>query len=130
MYRGCLSLLSWFLSLLLIRCIICKYIYRYYLWRHLHVNDQISAFLQKNENVIVFFFFIFCTRKYRAQVCSSTILTNVFLPITIHIILKSGTWASLHSMFPSRKTIWKHPLWYFATKHQFIKIRQFSWRHC
>lgn len=104
LYRGCLSLQSWYINP---HCSLDAY-----LWRNL--NDLILATLQTSEN-IVFFSLYFGIWKYRVQVCSSTIFTHIFIQKVIHIILKNGTWACMHSMFFSWKTISKHL--YSAPKH-------------
>lgn len=56
----------------------------------------------------------------------SAIFTYVFVHINIHIILKNGTWASMHSMFPRWKTVWKHT--FVAPKQKKDDLKT-SWCH-
>lgn len=61
------------ITLILILVIIA---HSFYLWRH--INDPIPA-KQTNENIVIFsLYFAFGSK---AQVCSSTNLTYVFIPI-------------------------------------------------
>lgn len=47
------------------------------------------------------------------------ILLHIFVHEVVHIILNSGTCASMHAIFSSRQTIGKHQ--YFAPKHHLSK---------
>lgn len=68
---------------------------------------HIPQFLKSMKNSSVFF--IFNSRKYKAQCYSKIILTYIIVNIILHIILKYGVGASMRSMFSVQNTDRKSP---------------------
>lgn len=105
--------------------VLCTIVHSLFILHHL--IGPIPAILQTNQNNVIFFF-IFCIKK-RALICSSTIITNVFVRIDKHIILENDTWASLRLMVSSRKTIEKPFFCYKSSIHQNKTIFFMSFLH-
>lgn len=81
---------------------------------------HIPQFLKSMKNSSVFF--IFNSRKYKAQCYSKIILTYIIVNIILHIILKYGVGPGMRSMFPVLKTDWKYPI-FFCLNLYFFGIR-------
>lgn len=99
-------------------------------WDHLwnHYNGPIILMVpqfckQVSRKMVLFFSSYFAFESIERR---SAIFTYVFVHINIHIILKNGTWASMHSMFPRWKTVWKHP--FVAPKQKKDDLKT-SWCH-
>lgn len=65
-----------------------------------YILKLVLVLKKKCKYVIFATHFVFGSIE-RAQVCSSAILTYVFVHIYIHIVAKDGTWINMRSMFQS-----------------------------
>lgn len=65
-----------------------------------YILKLVLVLKKKCKYVIFATHFVFGSIE-RAHVCSSAILTYVFVHIYIHIIAKDGTWINMRSMFQS-----------------------------